>query len=151
MLTAPIPATRHRRDVACPSTCQLISSPTRAARRQSWREQPRALELLVEGIERAGPTPGRDAGVAIDVAATQLFSQGRYLFRAEGRALTAVELVAELREWCDLYPIVSIEDAFAEDDWDRWQLRSAVFGRHRQLLGDDLFATNRQKGIRWAC
>ncbi|MFW3385170.1 UNVERIFIED_CONTAM: phosphopyruvate hydratase [Kocuria sp. CPCC 205274] len=102
-----------------------------------------ALEMVVAGVQRAGLTPGTDVGIAIDVAATQFLAQdGHYVLAAEGdRRLTPAELVEELAQWCAHYPIVSLEDALAEDDWAGWQVATARLGE-QQLLGDDLFVTN---------
>jgi enolase len=102
-----------------------------------------ALEALTGGIHRAGLRPGTDVGIAIDVAATQfLQADGRYVLAAEGnRRLTPTELVEELADWCTQYPILSIEDALGEDDWDGWRAATEKL-RGRQLLGDDLFVTN---------
>lgn len=112
----------------------------------------KALELVVAGVERAGLRPGEDVGIAIDVAATQFqVSGGDYVLAAEGgRRLTPSELVDELASWCGSFPIVSIEDALGEDDWDGWQAATRDLGG-RQILGDDLFVThlNRlERGIR---
>ncbi|WP_216907452.1 phosphopyruvate hydratase [Nocardia noduli] len=104
-----------------------------------------ALDVLIEGIVRAGLRPGDDIGIAIDVAATQFHqSDGRYLLAAERRELDAVELVAELVGWCAHYPIVSVEDALAEDDWDGWRHATEHLSG-RQLLGDDLFVTDQRR------
>jgi enolase len=101
-----------------------------------------ALDVLVAGIERAGLRPGDEVGIAIDVAATQfLRDDGRYVLAAEGRELTSDELVEELADWCAAYPIVSLEDALAEDDWAGWATATRQLAG-RQLLGDDLFVTN---------
>jgi enolase len=102
-----------------------------------------ALDVLVAGIEHAGLQPGSDVGIAVDVAATQFATgEGQYTLAAEGgRVLDSAGLVDELRAWCDRYPIVSIEDALAEDDWDGWRRATAAL-HGRQLLGDDLFVTN---------
>nr|WP_274535285.1 hypothetical protein [Pseudofrankia asymbiotica] len=109
------------------------------------------LDVLVAGIERAGLRPGEDVGIAIDVAATQFVrADGRYVLAAENRVLTARELVAELADWCATYPIVSVEDALAEDDWPAWRAGTRRLAG-RQLLGDDLFVTNPERlerGIR---
>ncbi|MFI0350053.1 phosphopyruvate hydratase [Actinomadura sp. 9N407] len=112
----------------------------------------RALELLCQGVERAGlrlDTGGGDGvGIAIDVAATQFLDKnGRYVLAAEQRRLTSAELVEELAQWCARYPIVSLEDALAEDDWDGWsaatpKLTTNGSGHRVQLLGDDFFVTN---------
>ncbi|OXM72288.1 phosphopyruvate hydratase [Amycolatopsis thermalba] len=100
-----------------------------------------ALDLLTAGIERARLRPGDDIGIAIDVAATQFFTGDRYRLAAEDRDLTAHELIDELAGWCDHYPIVSIEDALAEDDWTGWRDATQRLAG-RQLLGDDLFVTD---------
>jgi enolase len=99
------------------------------------------LELLVEGIERAGLVPGEEAAVAIDVAATQLVAGGGYRLGTEGRTLDAGQLVDELEAWCDAHPVVSLEDPLGEDDWDGWVEATARLGGRLQLLGDDLFVT----------
>ena len=101
-----------------------------------------ALDLLEAGIERSGLRPGHEAAIAIDVAATQLLAGRRYLLASEQRALEAEELLAELASWCDAYPIVSLEDPFAEDDWEAWALATAELGDRLQLLGDDLLVTS---------
>lgn len=104
-----------------------------------------ALDLLVAGVRRAGLRPGDDIGIAIDVAASQLLqADGSYLLATEDRVLTAAELVEELADWCGRYPIVSIEDALAEDDWAGWHTATTRLAGH-QLLGDDLFATNPER------
>jgi enolase len=112
----------------------------------------RALEILAEGIERAGLELGTDAGIAIDIAATQLFdpADGNYDLITEGRRVSAPEWVEEVKSWCENFPIVSIEDVLAEDDWTHWQLAARSLSGI-QLLGDDLFCTNLdrlQRGIR---
>jgi enolase len=99
-----------------------------------------ALELLVAGINRSGLRPGDDIGIAIDVAATQFYTDEGYRLAAEDRVLTADALVGELAAWCVRYPIVSIEDALAEDDWPGWRAATERL-QGRQLLGDDLFVT----------
>lgn len=102
-----------------------------------------ALELLAQGIERAGLVLGDDAAIALDIAATQFAeSDGRYRLHVEDRLLRHTELVEELSTWCDRFPIVSIEDALAEDDWDGWAGASEALGARTQLLGDDLFVTD---------
>ncbi|MDL4814241.1 phosphopyruvate hydratase [Actinomadura opuntiae] len=115
----------------------------------------RALELLCEGIERAGlrldDGDGTGVGIAIDIAATQFLAQdGKYVLAAEQRRLTSQELVEELAQWCAEFPIVSLEDALAEDDWDGWtaatpKLTVNKAGRRVQLLGDDFFVTNAER------
>lgn len=102
-----------------------------------------ALEFLTDGIERAGYRPGADAAIAIDVAATQFFdvATDTYHLAADDRRVSAQELVDELSSWVRDYPVVSIEDALAEDDWSHWAYASSALS-HLQLLGDDLFCTN---------
>jgi enolase len=104
-----------------------------------------ALELVHEGIQRAGLVPGLDAGIALDVAATQLLQGGRYALASEGRALSSSELVDEIGSWIDPYAVVSVEDPLAEDDWDGWAYATAELGDRVQLVGDDLFVTNAER------
>ena len=99
------------------------------------------LELLLAGIERAGLTPGAEAAIAVDVAATQLAAPGGYRLATEGRTLDAFAFVDELEAWCRDFPIVSIEDPLAEDDWPGWAEATRRLGDRVQLLGDDLFVT----------
>jgi enolase len=101
-----------------------------------------ALALLVEAIERAGLTPGEDVALAMDTACTELFADGVYRLPAEGRSLDSTEMVELMVDLCDRYPIVSIEDALAEDDWEGWALLTRRLGDRIQLVGDDLFVTN---------
>ena len=101
-----------------------------------------ALELLTTAIARAGLEPGVDASIAIDVAATEWAHGDGYELASEGRRIDAATLVAELAEWADSSPIVSIEDPLAEDDWDGWHAIGSRLGDRVQLLGDDLFATD---------
>lgn len=103
------------------------------------------LELVVEGIERAGLVPGEQAALAIDVAATQLVSDGGYRLRTEGRTLDAGQLVDELEAWCDAHPVVSLEDPLGEDDWDGWREATRRLGGRLQLVGDDLFVTDAER------
>ena len=100
-----------------------------------------AVEAVAAGIEVSGLEPGTEAAIAIDVAATQLFDGRGYRLTSEGRTVTAEELVAELRSWCDALPIISIEDPLAEDDLEGWAAASRELSGC-QLLGDDLFATS---------
>jgi enolase len=109
-----------------------------------------ALQLLVEAIERAGLTPGEDVALALDVASTELYSDGTYTLAGEGRELKPAEMVGLLAELCGKYPIVSIEDGCAEEDWDGWAELTRTLGDRVQLVGDDLFVTNverLQRGI----
>jgi enolase len=101
-----------------------------------------AVQLLVESIEKAGYTPGDDIAIALDPAMSELFEDGRYELAGEGRSLTSDEMVGFWTELCDRYPIVSIEDGMAEEDWDGWAALTAALGSRVQLVGDDLFVTN---------
>jgi enolase len=101
-----------------------------------------AVRVLLEAIEATGRTPGEDIAIALDPATTELWRDGVYVLEGEGRTLTSDELVAY---WVDLagrYPIVSIEDGMAEDDWDGWAALTDALGERLQLVGDDLFVTN---------
>ena len=103
------------------------------------------MRLLVQAIEKAGYRPGEDAAIGLDVAATHFFSDGLYHLHAEDRKLSSDEMVELLAQWVDDYPIISIEDGLAEDDWDGWQALTARLGERVQLIGDDLFVTNVQR------
>jgi phosphopyruvate hydratase len=102
-----------------------------------------ALDLIMEAIGKAGFTPGRDIALALDVAATELYSDGSYLF--EGKKVSAEELSGTYAEWVGAYPLVSIEDPLAEEDWAGWQALTAQVGRRVQVVGDDLFVTNPER------
>ena len=101
-----------------------------------------ALALLVEAIEGAGFTAGDDIALGMDVASTEFYAEGRYKLAGEGRELSPEEMVGLLTELCGKYPIVSIEDGCAEEDWDGWAALTASLGDRLQLVGDDLFVTN---------
>ena len=101
-----------------------------------------ALALLVEAINRAGYTPGADIAVALDCAASEFHRDGAYRLESENRALTSREFADVLATWCDKYPIISIEDGMAEDDWDGWRYLTERLGKRVQLVGDDIFVTN---------
>jgi enolase len=105
-----------------------------------------ALDVVLTAVERAGYKPGDDVAIALDVAASELFQDGEYVFKkGDGSRRPAAELVALYREWCEKYPIVSIEDGLAEDDWDGWALLTDALGERTQLVGDDLFVTNTER------
>ncbi|NOY61550.1 MAG: phosphopyruvate hydratase [Gammaproteobacteria bacterium] len=109
-----------------------------------------ALEVIMEAISAAGYTPGKDFFIALDPASTEFYRDGRYHLDSENKSLTSAEFVDYLAAWADKYPIVSIEDALAEDDWDGWKLLTERMGNKVQLVGDDLFVTNSailQQGI----
>jgi enolase len=101
-----------------------------------------ALELLVAAIQRAGYEPGPEVALAMDPAATEFWSDGRYELAGEGRYLDSAGMVELFRDLCDRYPIVSIEDGLAEEDWDGWLALARALGERVQLVGDDLFVTN---------
>ncbi len=110
------------------------------------RSDEQALDLLLDAIERAGYQPGRQIGLALDVAATELYQDGAYVFQKSGGARrTAAQLVGRYQRWAERYPLVSIEDGLAEDDWQGWQLLTQALGATLQLVGDDLFVTNPQR------
>jgi enolase len=102
-----------------------------------------ALDLLVEAIGKAGFEAGRDVALAFDAAATEFFSGGAYRF--EGGARSSAEMLELYAEWLDAYPIVSLEDPLAEDDWAGWQALTAALGGKVQVVGDDLFVTNPER------
>ena len=99
-----------------------------------------ALDLILEAIGKAGYTPGQDIALAIDAAATEFFADGGYNF--EGAAKSTADMTELYAGWLDRYPIVSLEDPLAEDDWDGWQQLTAALGARVQIVGDDLFVTN---------
>jgi enolase len=99
-----------------------------------------AVRVLVDAISAAGYTPGDDIAIAIDAASTELWSDGTY--HLEGRSVPSAEMVAYLTDLADRYPIVSIEDGMAEEDWDGWASLTAAVGAQVQLVGDDVFVTN---------
>ncbi len=102
-----------------------------------------ALQVILEAIEGAGFRPGKDIALALDVAASELFRNGAYEFRKSGApARSAAEMVDLYARWLEAYPIVSIEDGMAENDWDGWKLLTERLGDRCQLVGDDLFCTN---------
>ena len=109
-----------------------------------------ALKLIVEAISQAGYKPGEQIALALDVAASELYADGAYKLAGEGLALNAMQLVSLYEKWIERYPIISIEDGMAEDDWDGWKLLTEKLGGKVQLVGDDLFVTNvtrLEKGI----
>jgi enolase len=109
-----------------------------------------AVEAILEAIEKAGYRAGRDAFVALDPAASEFYREGRYRLRGEGRELTSGQLITMWEDWVRQYPILSIEDGLAEDDWQGWRELTARLGGKVQLIGDDLFVTNLarlEKGI----
>ncbi|MCZ7562215.1 MAG: phosphopyruvate hydratase [Burkholderiaceae bacterium] len=109
-----------------------------------------AIRLILEAIEKAGYEPGRQIALGLDCASSEFFRDGRYHLDGEGMVLSAEDFTNVLATWCDRYPIVSIEDGMAENDWEGWKLLTDVLGDRVQLVGDDLFVTNTkllQRGI----
>jgi len=102
-----------------------------------------ALDLLLEAIDQAGFSPGREVAVAIDAAATEFYGEGGYTF--EGRTKSAAEMAAIYERWLDAYPIVSLEDPLAEEDWQGWRELTALIGDRVQVVGDDIFVTNPER------
>lgn len=109
-----------------------------------------AVEVLLEAISKAGYKPGQDIALALDPASSEFYKDGKYVLEADGKSLTGEEMAAYWESWVNQYPIVSIEDGLAEDDWDTWKLLTERIGNKCQLVGDDLFVTNPEflkKGI----
>ena len=104
-----------------------------------------ALDLIISAIRTSGYEPGREIAIALDPAASELWSDGRYELHTEGRSLSSAEMVALWRDWCERYPIVSIEDGMDEDDWEGWQALTAEIGSLAQTVGDDLLVTNPER------
>jgi enolase len=101
-----------------------------------------AILVILEAIDNAGYRAGTDVMIALDVAASEFYEDGRYNLASEKRKLTATEMVDLFEDWCAKYPIISIEDGCAEDDWDGWKIMSERLSDKVQLVGDDLFVTN---------
>jgi len=118
----------------------------------SSNEEP--LELIVKGIEKAGLKPGKDVGISMDPAASEFFENGRYNLRTEKRTCSSEEMVDYYEKLVNTYPICSLEDGLAEDDWEGWQILNRRIGDLIELIGDDLFVTNVEyiaRGIRENC
>jgi len=110
------------------------------------RDDEEALNVIVEAIQAAGYAPGKQIALALDVAASELYQDGAYVFKKSGGDKKDAEGMIELyRGWLDEYPIVSIEDGLAEDDWDGWAKLTAAIGERCQLVGDDIFVTNTER------
>ncbi len=101
-----------------------------------------AVEAVLSAIEQAGYQPGRDCFIALDPAASEFYQDGRYVLEREGTRLTSAEMVDFYVKWTSAYPIISIEDGMAEDDWEGWKLITEKLGNKVQLVGDDLYTTN---------
>ncbi len=104
-----------------------------------------ALDLILKAIESAGYKPGEQIWIALDVASTEFYDSATKKYTIDGKQLSGPEMVDFLVKWCDQYPICSIEDGCAEDDWDSWKLLTDKLGKRVQLVGDDLFVTNTER------
>jgi enolase len=110
------------------------------------RDDEEAVKIVIEAIEAAGYGPGKQVALALDVAATELYKDGVYVFKKSGgRKVDADAMIDLFTRWIDEYPIVSIEDGLAEDDWDGWAKLTSALGDRVQLVGDDLFVTNTER------
>ncbi|HCJ50763.1 MAG: phosphopyruvate hydratase [Gallionellaceae bacterium CG1_02_56_997] len=110
-----------------------------------------ALKVIVEAIEAAGYVPGADVAIAMDPASSEFYKDGMYHLKADGMVLTSAQIIDLYANWVDKYPIVSIEDGMAENDWDGWKLMTERLGKNIQIVGDDVFVTNTKilrEGIR---
>lgn len=117
----------------------------------SLKNNRQAVQILLDAIQTAGYRPGRDFALALDVAATELYADGRYMLAKEGTSYDSQTMASFLASWTNDYPIISIEDGLAEDDWDAWKLLTHMIGDRVQIVGDDLYVTNRErldKGIK---
>jgi len=101
-----------------------------------------AIEVILEAIKAAGYEAGKDIFIGIDAASSEFYEDGRYHLASEGKVLTSEEMVDYLADWVEKYPVITIEDGLAEDDWDGWKLLTEKLGSKCQLVGDDLFVTN---------
>ena len=104
-----------------------------------------AIEVILEAVVKAGYKPEEDIVIALDVASSEMYKDGKYHFEGEGVVRTSEEMVEYLAELCEKYPIISIEDGLAEDDWAGWKLLTKKIGKKVQLVGDDLFVTNEER------
>ena len=101
-----------------------------------------AIKLILQAIEQAGYEPGTQIALGLDCAASEFYKEGKYRLDGEGLALSSADFTNLLATWCDKYPIISIEDGMAENDWDGWATLTGALGKKIQLVGDDLFVTN---------
>jgi len=108
----------------------------------NFKSNEEALKFIMEAISGAGYTPGSDVLIGLDCAASEFYKDGRYVLESEGLQLTAAEFTDYLAAWVDKYPIISIEDGMAENDWEGWALLTQRLGKSIQIVGDDLFVTN---------
>ncbi|MBN3033404.1 MAG: phosphopyruvate hydratase [Candidatus Saganbacteria bacterium] len=113
-----------------------------------------AIQVIIEAIEQAGYTPGQDVYLSLDPASSGFYKDGKYSLKSEGKEFSAGEMVDMYEQWVGKYPIISIEDGLAEDDWDGWKIMTERLGQKIQLVGDDIFVTNPdflKKGIKQKC
>jgi enolase len=108
----------------------------------SLKANEEAIEVILEAADKAGYKPGEQVRIALDPAASEFFEDGKYVLKKEGRTLTGAEMVEFYADWVEKYPIISIEDGLAEDDWDSWVLMMERLGDQVQIVGDDLLVTN---------
>ena len=109
------------------------------------------LEAVTKAIEKAGYTPGKEIFLALDPASSEFFKNGKYQLKSEGKQLSSEEMTSMYEEWINKYPIISLEDGLAEDDWKGWEHLTKKLGGRIQLVGDDIFVTNPEflkKGIK---
>jgi enolase len=104
-----------------------------------------AIEYVIQAIEKAGYRAGEDVFIALDAAASEFYKNGKYVFESTGEERTSAEMVDYWANWSEKYPIVSIEDGLAEDDWTGWKMLTEKIGDKVQLVGDDLFVTNTKR------
>ena len=104
-----------------------------------------AIDVILEAVEKAGYKPGKDIMIALDVASSEFYEDGKYNLAGEGLVKTSDEMVDYLADLCAKYPIISIEDGMAEDDWEGWKKLTKKLGKKVQLVGDDLFVTNEER------
>ncbi len=108
----------------------------------SLKTNEEAIEVILEAIQKAGYRPGQDIWIALDPAASEFYEDGRYVLKKEGRTLTGTEMVDFYAAWVEKYPIISLEDGLAEDDWESWAILTRRLGDRIQIVGDDLLVTN---------
>jgi enolase len=111
----------------------------------SLKTNEEAIEVILEAIQKAGYEPGVDIWIAMDPAASEIYENGKYNLKKEGRVLSSEEMVDFYAKWVEKYPIISIEDGLAEDDWEGFKLMTARLGRKIQIVGDDLLVTNTER------
>ena len=104
-----------------------------------------AIEVILEAVQSAGYTPGEQIAIALDPASTEFYKDGQYHLEAEGKVLSSTEMISYWEDWVTRYPIISIEDGLAEDDWNAWADLTQALGDRCQLVGDDLFVTNTER------